>query len=95
MLIMMRKAYVQVLGCHCVAAVCDAPHLEGKRRPHARKAGVLLKFYTECSWTSFMAIKVGIQQHLHFPSQQKERWGNEAAFQAWKRNTNLLVPIPK
>ena len=27
--------------------------------------------------------------------QQKERWGKEAAFQAWRRNTNLLVPIPK
>jgi steroid 5-alpha reductase family enzyme len=27
--------------------------------------------------------------------QQKERWGKEPAFQAWKRNTNLLLPIPK
>mmetsp|Transcript_17704 Transcript_17704/g.53248 ORF Transcript_17704/g.53248 Transcript_17704/m.53248 type:complete len:105 (-) Transcript_17704:471-785(-) len=27
--------------------------------------------------------------------QQKERWGKEPAFQAWRRNTNLLVPIPK
>lgn len=27
--------------------------------------------------------------------QQKKRWGNEPAFQAWKHNANLLVPIPK
>lgn len=27
--------------------------------------------------------------------QQKERWGKDPAFQAWRRNTNLLLPIPK
>lgn len=36
-------------------------------------------------------VSVGVFCH----TQQKERWGKEPAFQAWKRNTNLLIPIPK
>ena len=42
-----------------------------------------------------MLLTLGVSGIPMQEKQQAERWGDDAAFQIWKRSTHLLVPLPK
>ncbi|KAK9801995.1 hypothetical protein WJX73_007868 [Symbiochloris irregularis] len=42
-----------------------------------------------------MLLTLGVSGVPMQEKQQAERWGKDPAFQAWKKSTHLLVPLPK
>ena len=45
--------------------------------------------------TQALARQANTIAYVMQEKQQKERWGKDPAYQAWRQRTNLLVPLPK